>query len=54
MQEEEWNDIIDTVYKIVSQQVGRGKPYDKTLSRALNVSAQYEVYFIRRIIENNV
>ena len=40
---DEWEKIKDITYKVVEEQVGRGKLFDQTLARALNVAGVYMV-----------
>ena len=41
--EDEWNSVVDKVYEVVKDKIGRGTAYDETLARVLNVSAYYQV-----------
>ena len=42
-QEEEWKEVVNTVYEVVKDKKARGMSYDVTLSRVLNVCAEYLV-----------
>ena len=40
---DEWENIKDITYNVVEEQVGRGKIFDQTLARALQVAGVYMV-----------
>ena len=38
-----WQKVVDLVYNIVKEQLGRGNAIDYSLARTLQVSGDYEV-----------
>ena len=40
---DEWTEVVNIMYEVVEEQLGRGKPMDTTLARTLQVAGQYEV-----------
>ena len=40
---DDWQEIIDITYNVVEEQVGRGKRFDQTLARVLQVAGPYMV-----------
>ena len=46
MADEDWCDVIDVTYKVVLEQLSRGKAFDKTLSKTLQIGGLYQVGFI--------
>ena len=40
---DEWIEVVKITYKVVEEQLGRGKPMDTTLARTLHVAGLYEV-----------
>ena len=43
MADEDWCDVIDITYKVVLEQLSRGKAFDKTLSKTLQIGVLYQV-----------
>ena len=43
VQEKEWNEIVNTVYKVVKDK-RKGMSYDITISRVLIVQPEYQVF----------
>ena len=39
----EWEEVVDITYRVVEEQLGRGKPMDTALARTLHVAGLYEV-----------
>ena len=40
---EDWKNIVETTYKITESMIGRGKAYDLTIAKTLNIAGTYQV-----------
>lgn len=40
--EEEWKNIVETTFKITETMFGRGKTYDLSIAKALNIAGRYQ------------
>ena len=40
---DEWEKIVDTTYRVVSEINGRGKSFHLTIANVLKIAAQYQV-----------
>ena len=43
IEEEEWKNIVETTFKITETMFGRGKAYDLSIAKALNIAGRYQV-----------
>ena len=42
----DWDDMVDTTYKIGEDQFGRGIQFDRILAKTLGIQAKYQVVYI--------
>ena len=42
--DEDWENVIDTTYDVVEDQLARSQAFDRTLARTIGVAGLYEVY----------
>ena len=42
--DEDWENVIETTYDVVEDQLARSRAFDRTLARTIGVAGLYEVY----------
>ena len=42
----DWEDVIETTYDVVEDQLGRGRAFERILARTIGVAGLYEVYIL--------
>ena len=42
--DEDWENVIETTYDVVEEQLARSRAFDRTLARTIGVAGLYEVY----------
>ena len=43
---DDWEDVIETTYDVVEDQLGRSRAFERTLARTIGVAGLYEVYLL--------
>ena len=48
---EDWKNIVESTFKITESMIGRGKAYDLTIAKTLNIAGIYQVVIYKLCIK---
>ena len=40
---DDWRSIVDAIYEVTNEMMGRSKAYDQTMAKGLNIGGKYQV-----------